>query len=484
MEKNAIENLQNHDQATINEALKKAYEIIELSNIVVFEWTLSIETPIKFVTQNISQFGYSPEDFYHGHLKDYWDFVYEKDRQNAMNFVYTSRKNGEDALKHTYRIKTKEGHIRWVEEFLTIERDVFGKPISEKGLLRDITNEKQYENRLRYLSYHDALTGLYNRHYFLERLNHLAAQKAYPYSVIIGDLNGLKTVNDSFGHEMGDQLLIDTAKLLKKLSGNEGFVARLGGDEFGILLENTSHQGAKAFYERLKPQCAGREGKFYKISLSLGYATKTDCRLSNEELCKRADDMMYASKQKHRKSHKKIAVHQLQENIREKTLEPKNHAERLKKLVLKMGILLGLDKTELEDLRIAATMHDIGKIAIPNTLLAKPGPLTHEEWHVLKTHSEIGYHIILACTNIISIAEAVRHHHERFDGAGYPLGLSGVEIPVFSRIIAVADAFDAMTHYRPFAPRKSNQEAILEIKRCSGAQFDPMVVEAFLKATF
>jgi len=209
-------------------------------------------------------------------------------------------------------------------------------------------------------------------------------------------------------------------------------------------------------------------------------ATKSQLDENIRQAINFAEDRMYRNKLLESKSTRSSIIASLQKTLGEKTNETEEHALRLKSLALKMGQALGLSNNQMDELALLAILHDIGKIAIPDQILAKPGPLTTAEWEVMRKHPEIGFRIAQASYEIAHIAEAILCHHEQWGGYGYPQGLAGNNIPLISRIITIIDAYDAMTHERPYKKAASNQQALTEIKRCSGTQFDPNLVEIFL----
>ncbi len=588
-----------------NEKLNQANEIIEKSSIVVFEWAIVPDEPIKFVTNNISLFGYSAEDFYSGRI-DYWDILHEDDLSRTQNTVWDSRKKELSEYKHTYRIVCKNGNIRWVEEWTLLERDSRNNLIAEKGILRDITEQVEtaqklkeseeryrslfenacaiiftldfngcftsankacidvtgydnnellnmniksiaaYENnesmqnisRLEYvlknpdsylefeitsknkqnivleskstivykdnnpveiqivaqditlrkaaeekvnhLSYHDKLTGLYNRAYYEEFLESLVNSNTLPFSIIIGDMNGLKLANDAFGHKSGDTLLTATARIIEQVCPQDAVIARIGGDEFSIVLPHLDKRETMEICNRIRDLCSKAAQDPIQPSIALGYATRVDNSKHIKDIIREADDNMYRNKLTQSKSIRSEIISSLRTTLEEKTLETKEHAERLRELSLKLGKALDFPDNMLDELALASVMHDIGKIAIPDSILLKPGRLTDEEWATMKKHTEIGYHIILSSPKMSSVAEYILAHHERWDGTGYPQGLKGEDIPLISRVISVVDSYDVMLHSRPYCVAKSKKEAALEIKRCAGTQFDPKIAEVFL----
>lgn len=463
----------------LNRRLSQAYEIIEKSDVVVIEWTLELDVPTKFMTENIRQYGYTPEDFYTGHLSDYWDFIHPDDRESARKLVYSMREQHATEYKHRYRVVCADGSIRWVEENTLLEYDKAGKPIRERGILYDITNIKTIDDRIRYLSYHDKLTGLYNRAWFDEQLKEFEAECRYPFTIIIGDMNGLKVANDLFGHRAGDDLLVATAEVLRKSCRDSDIICRLGGDEFVILLPAAAEAVAKEVCRRIRQHCQSLQLKPINPSIALGYATRYDNDEPVEKLIKEADDRMYRNKLNSASSMRSSLILSLRANLEDKTMEGREHSERIKANCLLLGQRLGLGEELMDKLAIAAVMHDIGKIGIDDTLLAKPGPLSAEEWQAMRKHSEIGYGILGSAANMQPIAQYVLHHHEHWDGSGYPKGLKGEAIPQLSRIIALADAWEVMRFSSIYHPVRSVEQALAELRRLSGRQFDPVLVELF-----
>lgn len=467
------------DLKVINQKLLQANEIIEKSSIIVFEWAIGPEAPAKFVTKNISMYGYTPEEFISKQM-DYWDFVYKDDIEKTRKLVWDARERNIDEYKHTYRIVCKNGDIRWVEEWVTLERDTNGNAITEKGILRDITEQVEAENKIQHLTYYDKLTGVHNRLYFDLKLNELFDKKEYPISIIMGDINGLKLTNDAFGHKAGDELLTIAAKIIRESCREGDIAARLSGDEFAIILPTGDKKTAQNICNKIREACQNTSINQIQLSIALGSSTTNSEIDTIGEIMREAEDNMYRNKLNESRSIRSTIITTLQASLEEKTLETKEHAERIKVISLRVGDAIGLSRDALDELSIASSMHDIGKIGISDTILSKPGPLTTEEWQVMKKHPEIGYHILLSSPNMSRIAEYILAHHERWDGRGYPQGLKELEIPIISRIISIADSFDVMLSNRPYRKALPIEEALKEIKRCSGTQFDPNLVEVFL----
>ena len=339
-----------------------------------------------------------------------------------------------------------------------------------------------YQKELEYKSFHDSLTGLYNRRFFEEEMNRLDTKRNLPLSIIIADLNGLKLINDSYGHDKGDKALIKTGEILNEVLRDEDIIARHGGDEFAVLLPQTDNETVVKIIKRIKNKVYEfNQKEDIPISFALGSATKNDSDQDIEEVLKAADNNMYQNKLSERQSSKNNIVQALLNTLSAKSDETKDHAIRMTELALKFGEKLNLNNSELNRLSLLATMHDIGKAAISENILIKPGNLNEEEWKIIKQHSEKGYKITSSIAELSIIAEDILFHHERWDGEGYPQGLIGDKIPYLSRVITIIDAYDVMTHKRSYSEPISKKDALAEIENCAGTQFDPDLAEKFIE---
>jgi len=337
------------------------------------------------------------------------------------------------------------------------------------------------QERLKYKTFHDELTGLYNRRFIEEEMQRLDTKRQLPISIIMADINGLKIINDSLGHAKGDKLLVKTANLLEDTVRNEDILTRYGGDEFIILLPQTSQKIAQDIIGRIKKSCKETKTEELIVSLGIGAATKSDSKVGIKNIIKKADNNLYKDKLMSSRSIKHEIVENLLNTLTTNSSETIGHAQRMKELAQKLGTKIGLNKSQLNRLSLLAILHDIGKITISSDILTKPDKLTEEEWQLLKKHPEKGHKIVSASEKFAIIAEEILYHHEYYNGNGYPEGLTGEEIPFLARIIAIVDAYDVMTTGRPYQDAMSKQKVLKEIKSCAGTQFDPKLAEEFVE---
>jgi len=358
--------------------------------------------------------------------------------------------------------------------------DYRGDHISTIVSLRDITERKKTEEKLRYLSFHDKMTGLYNRAFFEEELKRLDVDRELPISIVMGDADGLKLINDTFGYEKGDDLLINIGRIIKNTCREEDITARWGGDEYAILFPRTSEETALKIVERIENNCTSTSSPDpMPISISLGVATKTDISQAIKETIRQAEDRMRCRKMLKTENVHSLMIMSLRKTLQEKSYETEEHIDRLKKIAQKLGKGVGLSSSQIDDLSLVAVLHDIGKVTIADSILLKAGKLTKKEWKTMKRHPEIGYKIATSSPQLVPIAEFILYHHERWDGNGYPRGLKGKNIPLLSRIITIVDAYDVMINGRPYKDPMPHEEVIKELKRYAGIQFDPELVRNF-----
>ncbi len=324
----------------------------------------------------------------------------------------------------------------------------------------------------------DSLTGLSNRRKLIADLESRLDEE-HPASTLlmIFDLDGFKSYNDSFGHPAGDALLARLGAKLAAVPPEDGAVYRLGGDEFCLIAPVLPGEA-----EPLIDRACGalfEHGEGFDISSSFGAIMLPDEATDASEALRLADDRLYAQKYS-RRAETDRTLHALLDALSEREPGIQVHAEGVATLAVQIGGMLGLRRDELDELHRTAQLHDIGKLAVPDEILHKPGPLDEREWQFIHQHPLVGERILRASPAFRSVATIVRSTHERWDGAGYPDSLAGEEIPLAARIIAACDAYVAMTSPRPYRPARSPEDAVAELERCAGTQFDPTVVRVLV----
>jgi len=392
--------------------------------------------------------------------------------------------------KEKFQIKNaflnREDGLLWNIAFSidSIKNDI-GDYLGKVLTIVDISDIKRREEEILYLSYHDVLTGLYNRTYLEETIKRLDTPREVPFSVIMGDVNGLKMTNDVFGHDEGDNLLRNVSKMLKRVSRSEDIIGRWGGDEFVILLPKTSEEEAYMITKRIIRAFEDIDDSYYVKnmvpSISLGYGVKKDANSSIYDVLKIAETNMYKRKMLTKDSIHSSVISSMRTALYEKSHETEEHSNRLYKTCMKVAKHYEFTSSQYSDLELLCMIHDVGKIGIPDNILNYPGPLDDKQWELMKTHSEVGYRIALATPSLKKIANYILSHHEHYDGTGYPKGLKGEDIPLINRILCVADSFDAMTNDRIYKKGISHEDAFIELERCSGTQFDPGIVKLFIE---
>ena len=402
---------------------------------------------------------------------------------NIVTKVLDTRQNQELA-NHTMLI-TKRGELIPIEDSAALVTDKNGKIYGVVVVFRDVTLAREKKQKIEYLSYHDFLTGLYNRNFYYDYVIQNDVLNNYPLGYIIGDVNGLKMTNDVFGHEAGDLLLKSIAETISNGIKHEQYVMRWGGDEFLIIVPNTDVEHLESFVREVKERLKRiRINKVIEASVSFGMAIKTPKIEEADVVIKRAEELMYQKKLLESRSIRGNTVNALMASLDEKSAETKSHTIRLKEICMKIALEIMLDEEKKSRLSLLTVLHDIGKIGIPDHILEKPGDLTAEEWTIMKTHSEIGYRIASNVPELAGVADEILHHHERWDGSGYPSGLSGEEIPINCRILAIVDAYDAMTNDRVYRRGKAPELAMEELLFNSGNQFDPTLVRIFIDKVY
>lgn len=418
---------------------------------------------------------------------------YGKERPLLLDLVNSE----ESEVKRYYEYAEKKGAILFSEGYVSMPQhqdrlylwikaaplyNANGEPAGAIESIRDISGRKQAEDELKYLSLYDPLTGLYNRAFFEKEIHRFNEGLSLPIGIIMCDVDGLKLVNDSLGHGAGDQLLQRAAAVIRSAFRDHDIIARIGGDEFAVLipqsdafiLEQATHriQDAVETYNHANGEMP--------LSISVGWSFRKETEDSLQDVLKEADNNMYREKLHRNESARSAIVQTLMKTLGARDFITEGHADRLKKMVVELSRELGLSDRKIHDISLLAQFHDIGKVGIPDHILFKPGPLDEEERTVMQRHTEIGYSIAQSAQELLHISEWILMHHERWDGRGYPCGRAKEEIPLECRILAIVDSYDAMTSDRPYRQALSHREAVSELRRCAGSQFDPVLVEEFI----
>jgi diguanylate cyclase (GGDEF)-like protein/PAS domain S-box-containing protein len=439
----------------------------------IYRCKFSSDWEMEFMSQGIEPItGYPAAEFIGNQARTYASVIHPDDCLDVEREVEACVERREPFMLE-YRVVTATGEVRWVHEQGQAVFGADGEVLYLDGAIFDICERKRLEAQLHHLAYHDALTGLPNRRRLMADLE----QAGDRHLLAFFDLDGFKIYNDSFGHMEGDLLLRRLGRKLDKAVRTRGVAYRLGGDEFCILAPMPSGEGRELISMCL--EALSEQGEGFSVEASWGAVAIPDEAPTATAALVMADQRMYDDKGVGRASAKQQTRDLILRVLAERHPELHEHVGAVAAMARAVGERMGMPDEELEGLERAAELHDIGKIAIPDAILSKPGPLDPEEWSFMHRHTLIGESMLSAAPALRSAAKIVRWSHERVDGKGYPDGLSGDEIPLASRIIFVCDAFHAMTTERAYSAAMTPDEALAELIRCTGTQFDPAVVEAF-----
>jgi diguanylate cyclase (GGDEF)-like protein len=331
------------------------------------------------------------------------------------------------------------------------------------------------------MAYTDGLTGLRNRKYIETILPEIDKDENLPLSVIIGDFNGLKLVNEAFGHSLGNELLQLSAAAMTRVCRAQDIVSKWGSDEFLILLPCTGENEARDMVGRLKAECAQQSSGAIHVDITFGWCTKLKTTDNLADVIGEAENVMFDYKTVDSKSMHNKTISVIMSTLHEKSPREAAHSKRVGELCRQLSKSAGFPAIETDRMTTIGFLHDIGKIAVHDAILNKSDTLTEDELLLIRQHTEIGYRILLSYYGITDITEAVLSHHERWDGSGYPKGLHGEEIPRIARIVAIADSFDAMTSDRPYRKKMPPEAAAAEIQKNAGLQFDPELARIFIE---
>lgn len=403
-----------------------------------------------------------------------------KDFSNPVELAFATEETHE--LEDGAILIAKDGSKYFIDDTAAPIKDEDGKVKGVVVVFRDETASKEQKEKIEYLSYHDPMTGLYNRRFFEEELQRLNVARNLPISIIIGDLNGLKLTNDIFGHNAGDKLLLKATEAFKESCREDDIIARWGGDEFIILLPQTKRENAEKVVNRIKENFNKKKTIALSAGIAMGVSTKSSTEEDIIKLIDEAETEMYSKKTVSRTDNDLKHIENITNILDEKSSREEAHADRTAELAAKLAKKINLKEAEIKKIINTALYHDIGKVAVDEEILNKTTALSPKEYDEIKLHALTSYRILNYFSDTIDIAQYVLAHHERWDGKGYPKGLKEKEIPLAARIIAIVEAYEVMTSDNTYKQKSiSKQEAVAELKRCAGSQFDPELVEDFIE---
>lgn len=452
-------------------------QIIDTANEGI--WILNTQNITVFANRKLADMlGYTVEEMLG---KSVFAFMDEEARSQAAKALAQERSGLYGQVD--FRFRRKSGAELWTIVSTSAIYDKNGHYRGVLGMVTDITDRKRAEEQLLYLTSYDSLTGLYNRSYFWQMMSQLDNGRHDPVGIIVCDLDGLKLVNDTVGHKIGDTLIAAAARVIKSCFREDDIVAHIGGDEFAILMLNTPQWAVENACHRIRRAVKryNGDGPDIPLSLSIGYAVHDSTKIRMDEVFEIADSQMYRDKLNNSQAARVAIVQALMRFLNDNYFVNGGHNSRSDFLAAMMAAKMNFSPTQSERLRMLAQFHDLGKVRVSEEVLFKPARLTPEEFQEVKKHCEIGQRIALSVPDLAPIADLILKHHEWWNGKGYPLGLKGEEIPLECRIVSIIDAYEAMTNDRPYRKALPSEAAIEEIRRCAGTQFDPELVLKFLE---
>ncbi len=468
------------DRKRAEEKLRESEERFrQLAENIREVFYISEKDSIRYVSPAYMEiWGRIPQHLYQD-PQSFHDTIHPEDKEDVRG---SWEKKARVEVEQVYRIVRPDGSIRWIKDRSFPIYDDSGETLRVVGIAADITDLKLGEEKLKYLSLHDPLTGLYNRIYFEEEMSRIERGRHTTVGIVSCDVDGLKLVNDTLGHDQGDRLLVAAAEVIQGCFREGDLVARIGGDEFSVVLPDTTESAVENACQRIQEAVTDYNAAHPElpVSISVGSAVSHGTDRSPKDLFKEADNSMYRKKLYHTQSVRSTIVKTLINTLKERDVSAEKHVPRLEKLLVSVGALMGLPESVRSDLSLFAKFHDIGKVGIPDAILFKEGALTSEEWTEMKRHCEIGYRIALSSPDLIPIADWILKHHEWWNGQGYPLGIEGEEIPFECRLLAIADAYEALTSARSYRRELSHAEAVVELQKYAGTQFDPKLLKKFV----
>lgn len=475
---NMLEKLDNNF-AEIKKNDERLHLIMDATSDGFFDYTINTGQ-VTISSSWLRYLGFDIDNNIIEHSKAF-EYVYVKDRDKFKELIHTTRAIEKKSFRTEIRVYKANGDHLWIlVRGKIVDFDKNGEASRCIGTVSDITEIRKNELQRIYLLQTDPVTNLKNRAFMENILNELDDDKNNNFSILMADVNGLKLINDTFGHNEGDRLLRSVGDVLRKCCSDEDVPVRWGGDEFLILIRKDIDYANKLL-QKIKSECLLIESFPIKLNLAMGCAEKYMVNSASDDVIKVAEERMYQNKILESKKIRSSMISSLEQTLIKKQIEAQGHNERVKDICLKIGARLKLTQDELDELSLLSRLHDIGKIALPYSIINKRGKFTEVEMSIIKTHSEIGCRIARSISDLSSISDKILSHHERYDGKGYPRGLSKLNIPRASRILAIADDFDIMTYGTVNKKPVNIETALKQIKNNSGIKYDPEIVKVFLE---
>ena len=455
--------------------------IIASTETGTWEWDLL--TGVISINENWAKIlGYQTFEIGQYSFEKWKKLIHPEDYEVCMKELDKHLKGVSDIYHVEARMKHKNGNYVWILDRGAItKRDDNNQPIAMSGTHHDITHLKENERNFELISRQDYLTGLFNRRALDSKLIQFEDDPDIKLGIIMADVNGLKVINDAFGHLKGDELLSKVAEKIKYFAKSNWFVYRAGGDEFVVLCPNASKAEMEEYILNLENDLIHLQMYGIQTSVSFGYAIGKDYKEGALSIYNNAEIQMYNNKMISSIMNKKRLLDGIVQALYEKHPKEKQHAENVANLCFNFAKQLQLSEKEQHLVKQLGLVHDIGKIVLPREILEKPGDLSEQEYQQVKGHVEVGFRIISNASNYDEVAHGILSHHERWDGTGYPRGLKGDEIPIYARIIQLCEVYDVLLTERPYRKAFTKAEAIQEIKEHAGSQFDPNLTEIFIE---